>query len=91
MDCVCTGSELIARWFDRTWRPPLVDVTKLFIPIWFCVVALNLWIGVKAGHSLKEELPIFVLIFAIAAEYRRVLVVAILRLIAEIAGLKLST
>jgi hypothetical protein len=43
-------------------------VGEVFIPIWFCLSALNLWIGVKqAGYSIGEELPIFSLIFIIPA------------------------
>lgn len=41
---------------------------KLFIPLWFIAAAANLWIGVaKAGYSFMEELPIFLLIFAVPA------------------------
>ena len=62
------GTLLVVRWFGRGWRTPFADVGELFIPIWFCVSALNLWIGVKqAGYSIDEELPIFLLIFTIPA------------------------
>jgi hypothetical protein len=62
------GSLLVVRWFGTGWRTPFADVGKFFIPIWFCLSALNLWIGVKqAGYSFDEELPIFLLIFAIPA------------------------
>jgi hypothetical protein len=62
------GSLLVVRWFDTGWRTPLADVGKVFIPIWFCLSALNLWIGFKqAGYSIEEELPIFLLIFTIPA------------------------
>jgi hypothetical protein len=60
------GSLLVARWYGAGWRAPFADVGKFFIPIWFCLSALNLWIGVKqAGYSIGEELPIFLLIFTI--------------------------
>jgi hypothetical protein len=62
------GSLLVARWFGAGWRTPFADVGKFFIPIWFCLSALNLWIGVKrAGYSIGEELPIFLLIYIIPA------------------------
>jgi len=62
------GSLLVARWFGAGSRPPFADVGKFFIPIWFCLSALNLWIGVKqAGYSVREELPIFLLIYTIPA------------------------
>jgi hypothetical protein len=39
---------------------------KLFIPLWFIAAAANLWLGVaKAGYSFMEELPIFLVIFAV--------------------------
>ncbi|HKA44115.1 MAG TPA: hypothetical protein VKF40_19185 [Burkholderiales bacterium] len=41
---------------------------KVFIPLWFAVAALNMWIGVsRAGYTVGEELPIFALIFAVPA------------------------
>jgi hypothetical protein len=41
---------------------------KIFIPLWFIAAAINMWIGVaKAGYSFMEELPIFLVIFAVPA------------------------
>jgi hypothetical protein len=62
------GSLLVAHWFGAGGRMFFADVGEFFIPIWFCLSGLNLWIGVKqAGYSVGEELPIFVLIFTIPA------------------------
>jgi hypothetical protein len=37
-----------------------------FLPVWFAGAAINLWFGVaKAGYSLRDEAPIFLLVFAI--------------------------
>ncbi len=37
-----------------------------FLPAWLAGAAINLWFGVaKAGYSLRDEAPIFLLIFAI--------------------------
>jgi hypothetical protein len=37
-----------------------------FLPVWLVGAALNLWYGVaKAGYSIADEFPIFLLIFAI--------------------------
>ncbi|MEX0735721.1 MAG: hypothetical protein WD051_13980 [Steroidobacteraceae bacterium] len=42
--------------------------TIAFVITWFVVAAVNLWIGVsRAGYSLQEELPIFLLIFLLPA------------------------
>jgi hypothetical protein len=39
-----------------------------FLPLWLAAAAINLWFGVaKAGYSVKDEAPIFLLIFAVPA------------------------
>jgi hypothetical protein len=41
---------------------------KIFIPLWLIAALINMWIGVsRAGYSVAEELPIFLLIFALPA------------------------
>ena len=41
---------------------------KLFLVGWLVVALLNMWLGVsRAGYSVGEELPIFLLIFAVPA------------------------
>jgi hypothetical protein len=41
---------------------------KIFIPIWLAAAAINMWIGVsRAGYSVVEEFPIFLLIFGFPA------------------------
>ena len=38
--------------------------TLTFVAVWFVVAAVNMWLGVtRAGYSLADELPIFLLIF----------------------------
>ena len=40
----------------------------VFIPIWLVGAAINMWFGVtKAGYSVKEETPYFLIVFAIPA------------------------
>ena len=42
--------------------------TIAFLALWFVIAAVNMWIGVaKAGYSVAEELPIFLLIFGLPA------------------------
>jgi hypothetical protein len=37
-----------------------------FLPAWLAGAALNLWYGVaKAGYSVADEFPIFLVIFAV--------------------------
>jgi hypothetical protein len=39
-----------------------------FLPVWLAAAAVNLWFGVaKAGYSVRDEAPIFLLIFSIPA------------------------
>ena len=41
---------------------------KLFIPVWLAVALINMWFGVsRAGYSISEEFPIFLVIFFIPA------------------------
>ncbi|MGD9805481.1 MAG: hypothetical protein AB7E81_22970 [Hyphomicrobiaceae bacterium] len=39
-----------------------------FIPVWLVCAAFNMWVGIsRAGYSFAEELPIFLLVFAVPA------------------------
>lgn len=41
---------------------------KAFVPAWLIVAATNMWVGVThAGYSVREELPILLLVFALPA------------------------
>jgi len=57
--------------FGKLWggTPPDYGLAaKLFVPVWLAVAVINLWVGVtKAGYSVREELPILVLVFAVPA------------------------
>ncbi len=57
---------LAARWIGGTGT--MATAARVFIPIWLAVALLNMWVGVaRAGYSVGEELPIFLLIFAAPA------------------------
>jgi hypothetical protein len=46
----------------------MVTGAKVFIAIWLVAALVNMWVGVsRAGYSVAEELPIFLVIFAIPA------------------------
>ena len=57
--------------FGRLWggdAPGLAMAAKVFVPVWLLVSAVNLWVGVtRAGYTLREELPILVVVFAVPA------------------------
>ena len=40
----------------------------VFIPLWLVGAGINMWAGVsKAGYSVKEEIPFFLIVFLIPA------------------------
>lgn len=47
---------------------PIPFAIRLFLPLWFAGALINLWIGVaRAGYTVREEAPIFLLVFAVPA------------------------
>ena len=57
---------LVARFAGGTQTIPMA--AKIFTPVWLVAALINLWIGVaRGGYSVAEELPIFLLIFAVPA------------------------
>jgi hypothetical protein len=56
--CLAAGRAL-----HQTSRAALV-----FLPMWLAATSVNLWYGVhKAGYSVGEEAPVFLLVFAVPA------------------------
>ena len=46
----------------------MAGAVRWFILVWLVAAAVNLWIGVtRAGYSVAEEAPIFVVVFAVPA------------------------
>jgi hypothetical protein len=46
----------------------MTRATLIFLLLWLLLAGLNLWVGVaRAGYTLREELPIFLLIFSLPA------------------------
>ena len=46
----------------------VASAAKLFIPLWLVAAGINMWIGVsKAGYTVAEEAPIFLVVFAVPA------------------------
>jgi len=62
---VCIGA---ARLFSGNGAVTISTAVKVFIPIWLVAAGINMWVGVaRAGYSVTEELPIFLLIFSLPA------------------------
>lgn len=57
--------------FGKLWggnTAGLAVAAKTFIPVWLAVSIANLWVGVaSAGYSLREELPILLVVFLVPA------------------------
>jgi len=57
--------------FGKLWGGASAGVAgaaKVFVPVWLGVAVVNLWVGVsKAGYTVREELPILLLVFAVPA------------------------
>ena len=46
----------------------MAGAVRWFLPVWLLAAAVNLYIGVtRAGYSVSEEAPIFVVVFAVPA------------------------
>jgi hypothetical protein len=60
------GLCLLVGRFVGEGPPAVAGAALVFVPLWFIGAAINLWIGVsRAGYSVADEAPIFVLVFAI--------------------------
>lgn len=58
----------VARMFAPASASALSAATGVFVALWLLAAAANLWIGVtRAGYTVGEELPIFLLIFLLPA------------------------
>ena len=56
----------LARRFGKPGGSAVSDATLAFVTFWLLATATNLWVGVaKAGYSVRDELPIAALIFAV--------------------------
>ena len=58
----------------------MAAAARWFIPIWLIGAGINLYVGVaRAGYTVAEEAPIFVLVFAVPAAVALLLVWALSR------------
>ena len=60
---------LIGAWLGSpTSVTGLATAAKVFIPVWLVGAGINMWFGVtKAGYSVAEEIPFFLVVFAVPA------------------------
>jgi hypothetical protein len=58
----------VPRLLGRAEPHAVVLGAQVFIALWLAAALANLWLGVAtAGYTVAEELPIFLLIFALPA------------------------
>ena len=56
----------LGRLFSANYPASTYAATIAFICLWLVISAFNMWVGVsKAGYTVADELPIFLLIFAV--------------------------
>jgi hypothetical protein len=55
-------------YFSSNYPGATYAATWIFVGLWLAVSGVNMWVGVaKAGYTVSEEFPIFLLIFAVPA------------------------
>jgi hypothetical protein len=59
---------LLGKLFSTNYPGATFAATIAYVALWFIIAGVNMWVGVaKAGYSVTEELPIFLLIFGLPA------------------------
>ena len=59
---------LLGRLFSTNYAGASLAATWAFVVLWLGISTANLWVGVaKAGYTLGDEFPIFLLIFVVPA------------------------
>jgi len=59
---------VLAKLFSTNYPAATGVATAIYLVLWLVVAGFNMWVGVaKAGYSVSEELPIFLLIFGVPA------------------------
>lgn len=57
--------------FGKLWGADAAGIAlaaKAFVPVWLVVACANLWVGVShAGYSVRDELPILLVVFVVPA------------------------
>ena len=60
------ATMLLGKLFSSNYPGATLAATWIFVALWLVIACTNLWVGVaKAGYTLHEEFPIFLLIFAV--------------------------
>jgi hypothetical protein len=56
----------VRHWLGGSAPPSVGNTIRIFAAIWLGAALLNMYVGVRrAGYSVAEEFPIFLVIFAV--------------------------
>jgi len=59
---------LLGKLFSSHYPGATFAATVAYVALWLIISSVNMWVGVaKAGYSVTDELPIFLLIFGVPA------------------------
>lgn len=59
---------ILGKLFSSNYPEAARVATITYVVVWLLIAGFNMWVGVaKAGYSVAEELPIFLLIFGVPA------------------------
>lgn len=65
---IFAGLFVYSRLFVQHYPGAITWATGTFVLVWLLATVFNLWVGVShAGYSVREELPIMLLLFAVPA------------------------
>ena len=65
---------ILGRLFSANYPAATTTGTATFLVLWLALTGFNLWTGVaKAGYSIGEELPVFLLLFGVPAAVAMIL------------------
>ena len=57
---------LLGKLFSSHYPGATFAATVAYVALWFIVAGANMWVGVaRAGYSVTEELPVFLLVFGV--------------------------
>jgi hypothetical protein len=65
---ILAGALILAKLFNHNFPAAATWSVVAFVLFWLAATGFNMWVGVsRAGYSVGEEMPIFLLLFAVPA------------------------
>jgi hypothetical protein len=62
------GALILAKLFSHNFPVAATWSVVAFVLFWLAATGFNMWVGVsRAGYSIGDEAPIFLLLFAVPA------------------------